>query len=105
MQRLQLEVQQNVRQEKGEYIYTVTGNGIKFEQRLKENERTPENMAKMNEIFRNNLRYVAHFGGWPDREHEDPKAMMHELQSKWSTTDTGIAIRPARDPVKQFTPF
>lgn len=81
-----------------------TGWPILFQQILPNHQLNKSNLEKINESFKNNLRYLAHTGGWPDKEHEDPKAMLNELQ-KWSSTDTGLAIKPYDDPIRAFTPF
>lgn len=107
MQRLVLKItDQNVQKEGDLIIYSVRGNGIKFEQKIKEGDRSPENMKAMNENFRNCLRYVKHFGGYVDEAHEDHKAMMYDIKNKWSSTNAGVGIKPIDDLLTgEFKPF
>lgn len=82
--------------------FRVRGNGILFEQ-MCHNHELPEKLAEINETFRNSLRYVKHYGGYPDdsANQEDMLAALNKL----SSTDTGIGIKVKDDPLKEFSPF
>lgn len=99
MRRLILEItEQRVECKHGECTYSLRGNGIKFAQKIKETERTPENMKLLNESFANSLRIIKHFGGYVrDGTSEiEMKKMLNSL----SSTNTGIAIKVKNDDLK-----
>jgi hypothetical protein len=104
MQRLKLEItDQKIEREKGYVIYSLRANGIKFEQRLKEEERTPENIKKLNSSFRNSILIVKHHAGYvPDGTDEKD---MYGLLNNLSSTNIGIGIRVKDDPLPEFKPF
>lgn len=105
MLRLKLEVTDLRRWTKGDTTYySLRGNGILFAQKI-EGRIDQELLDTLNEHFRNSLRYVKHCGGYPANGKDDPKTMKAQLTGTWSSTDTGLAIRPSDDPVKEFTPF
>ena len=103
MQRLLLDVTDRTMERFGDtWRFRVRGNGILFEQ-FCQNHELGDRIDQINESFRNSLRYVKHYGGWPDDSatEEDFKASLDKLTS----TDTGIGIRIKDDPVKEFVPF
>lgn len=52
----------------------------------------------VNDYFLNSLRYLKHTGTLP--KNPDKKAL-----NQWSQSDTGLAIKPKNDMVKEFTRF
>ena len=81
-----------------------SGGPVAFEILCHNSELTPEKIQEINESFKNNLRWLKHHGGWPAKGKEDPQQMQKDL-GKWSSTDTGLAIKIGDDPVKEFVPF
>mgnify|MGYP001587082911 CR=1 FL=1 len=77
--------------------------GIMFEQFLPNHELTQANLERVNENFRNSLRYVKHYGGYADDTATE--ADMMAAMKKLSSTEYGIGIRIEDDPIKEFTPF
>lgn len=82
-------------------LFSLKANGIQLQvsctlQEFKEeHEKT---MEKVNENFRNSIRYIKLFGKLPKKP--DPKKL-----NVWTQTDTGIAVRGNKMPVKEFVPF
>lgn len=62
------------------------------------NEDHDKTMEKVNNNFRNSIRYIKHEGSIPKKP--DPKVL-----NKWTSTNTGVAIKVKNDPVPEFTPF
>lgn len=90
-------------EKEGTATLSLYSNGVKFEivaDRIKMFE-DPKYVSEINENFRNSLRYLKHFGKYP----KDELPKMSALTSVWSTTDTGLAIRPSDDPLPEFVPF
>ena len=89
------------------WIFTVRaesgGESIKFRIECPNWELNPENIEKINESFRNSLRYVKHYAGYPDKTatEKDMKAAMNKL----SSTLYGIGIKISEDPLPEFIPF
>lgn len=77
--------------------------GILFEQMVPNHELNQEKLDEVNEGFRNSLRYVKHYGGYPDASatEADMKAALDQL----SSTDYGIGIKIRQDPLTEFEPF
>lgn len=57
-----------------------------------------ETMKKVNENFRNSIRYIKYEGTLPKKP--DPKVL-----NKWVSSDTGIAMKMKNIPVPEFVPF
>jgi len=89
-------------QKDGVTYYTLRGNGIRFADKI-EGPITPATLGALNERFRNSLRYVKHYAGYPERTAQESD--MAKMLDGLSQTDTGFGIRIKNDPVKEFTPF
>jgi len=67
-------------------------------------------MKKVNDCLLNSLRFIKLYGTMPSPEKtkkaqkEVDKAMDKKL-SVWSQTDTGVAVRGNKLPIKEFIPF
>jgi len=82
-------------------IFSAHVNGIPLEVSctLTEfNEQHEETMKKVNENFRNSIRYIKSEGNLP--KNPDKKVL-----NKWTSTNTGVAIKVKSVPVPEFTPF
>jgi hypothetical protein len=84
------------------FRFRVRGNGMLFEQ-IVHKKNIAEKMDQINENFRNSLRYLKHYGGYPD-ETATEKDMVAALE-KLTTTSIGLGIKIRQDPLKEFTPF
>jgi hypothetical protein len=104
MQRRVLTITDRSREQFGDtYRFRVRGNGILFEQFLHRKEMNQEKVDAMNENFRNSLRYVKHYAGYPDSLASE-KDMRQALEGL-TQTSTGIGIKIRQDPLKEFAPF
>lgn len=82
-------------------IFALKANGIPLECSctLQEfNEEFDDTMKKVNENFRNSLRYIKYYKTLP--KNPDPKKL-----NVWVSSDTGLAVRLKNDQIKEFTPF
>jgi len=89
--------------------FQIRGNGILFEQLVNTEDLNPKKMEEINQKFRNCLLFLKHVGGYPSEEYlrREPMAntlMMQKLNA-WSSSDTGMALKPIDDPLKNFYPF
>lgn len=82
-------------------LFTLRANGIKLQVSctLKDfYEDNKKTMEKVNENFRNSLRYIKLYKKLPKKP--DPKKL-----NVWTSTDTGVAVRGNKMPIKEFEPF
>ena len=104
MQRRVLSVTEQKREQFGQTVrFSLRGNGIPFEELCHIDELSPKRLEQINHCFRNSLRYVKHYAGYPDKSarQKDMEAAMNAL----TQTDTGIGIKIKDDPLREFTPF
>lgn len=83
-------------------LFSIEANGIplKVSCTLKEfHEEREKTVDKVNENFRNTLRYMKLYGDLP-RGRISPKKL-----EVWTQTEMGIAVRGSKLPVPEFTPF
>lgn len=82
-------------------VFSLKANGIPLEVSctLKEfKENLQETLDKVNENFRNSLRYIKYYKNLP----KNPDAKQLNV---WVASDTGLAVRLKNAPVKEFIPF
>lgn len=104
MQRLTLNVTDKTMERFGDtWRFRVRGNGILFEMFCQNHELTQRKISEINEHLKNSMRYVKHYGGYPDKsaDQKDMEAAMNKL----SQTSTGIAVKIKSDPLPEFVPF
>jgi len=76
-----------------------------FEEMVHEDKMSEEALERVNEGFKLKLIYLKHCNGYPDKEHEKELDMRSHLDASWSSTKTGIGIRPLDDPMPEWKPF
>ena len=77
-----------------------------FQEMVHEDQMSEEKLKEINDRFKFKLIYLKHCNGYPDKEHEDEEAMRKHLNASWSSTKTGIGIRPLDDDLKsEWSPF
>ena len=82
-------------------LFKLKCNGIELsvsctlEEFFEDHEKT---MEKVNENFRNSIRYIKLYGDIPAKP--DKKKL-----NVWTKTDTGISVRGSKMPVPEFVPF
>lgn len=82
-------------------LFTLRCNGIELsvsctlQEFFEDHKKT---MDKVNENFRNSIRYIKLHGDLPAKP--DKKKL-----NVWTQTDTGIAVRGNKMPVNEFVPF
>ena len=77
-----------------------------FENMVHEDKMCQKELDRVNEDFKFKLIYLKHCNGYPDKEHEKELEMRAYLDNLWSSTKTGIGIRPLDDDLKnEWEPF
>jgi hypothetical protein len=76
---------------------------IKFEQLCPDKEYTREKLKQINENFANSIRICKHAGGYLRDGTPDQEA--RNLLDKWSSTNTGMAVKVGDDPLPEFERF
>jgi hypothetical protein len=100
-------IEHRMKRIKDTWCFTVRaesgGESLKFEMSCPNHQLSQENLDKINESFRNSIRFMKHYAGFPNREvsKEDMDAAMNKLTS----TNYGIGIRISEDPLPEYTPF
>jgi len=79
-----------------------TGN-IKFEILCQNHELDEKKIQEINNEFKNSLRYCKHYGGYYDES--ATKEEVTTAMNKLSSTNMGIGIKIADDPLPEFVPF
>ena len=82
-------------------LFSLKANGIELSVSCTLEEfktKHKETMEKVNDNFRNSIRYIKLYGSLPSKP--DPKKLQ-----VWTQTDTGIAVRGNKMLIPEFTPF
>lgn len=82
-------------------LFSLMANGIKLQASCTLTEFFEDHQAtmdKVNENFRNSIRYIRLYGKLPKKP--DKKKL-----NVWTQTETGVAVRGNKLPVPEFIPF
>jgi hypothetical protein len=104
MQRLVLNVTERLHTRvKDTHLFTLRGNGIKFQIECHNYELDQKKLKENNDSFKGSLQYIKHYAGYPDNtvSLEEMKKALEKL----SSTNTGIGVRIMDDPLPEFQPF
>lgn len=89
-------------------LFRLRANGIQLQVTctLKEwNEDFQNTIDKVNENFRNSIRYIKVYNMQKGGKKKFPKKLTKKDLDKWTSTDTGIAVKAHKLPVPEFQPF
>jgi hypothetical protein len=104
MPRYKIKISERLMQRFGDvWRFQVRGDGVLFEILCPNHELDQARIDSINEQFRNSLRYVKHYGGYPDATAKESD--IHAAMNKLSSTEYGIGIMIKDDPLKEFSPF
>lgn len=76
---------------------------IRFEQFIDMDDYTEEKLKEINESFANSIRICKHAGGWLREDTSESEAK--SFLDKWSSTNTGLAVKVGEDPLPEFKRF